>query len=276
MPTAPPDLGAVAGLGYSRGNGNPILQALESIAVVLLAPECPICRLPLERVAAGPVCPACWGRVSFITPPLCDSCGNPLPSARQTRDGRTICRGCVADARAVDRARSVGTYDGALRDLVHLLKYGARRSLARRLGDLLARSGADLVAGADISVPVPLHWGRRWARGFNQAAELAARLPLPVVHALVRVRRTRPQADLSATAREANVRDAFGLSWRLRVSGSSWRGVTRTPPLRDAVVVLVDDVSTTGATLEACARVLKRAGAREVRALTVARTPRVR
>ena len=106
-------------------------------------------------------------------------------------------------------------------------------------------------------VPVPLHRTRQRTRGFNQAAEIARRLPLPVAHALERVRATRSQTDLPAAQRHANVRGAFVLTARVDVRG--------------AIVVLVDDVSTTGATLEACARVLTAAGAREVRALTVAR-----
>jgi ComF family protein len=106
-------------------------------------------------------------------------------------------------------------------------------------------------------VPVPLHRARKRARGFNQAAEIARHLPLAVSHALTRVRATPSQTDLPAAKRHANVRNAFAVR----------RGVD----LRGLVVVLVDDVSTTGATLDACARVLVQSGAREVRALTVAR-----
>jgi ComF family protein len=114
-----------------------------------------------------------------------------------------------------------------------------------------------MLEGASICVPVPLHRARMHARGFNQAAELASHLGPPVAHALRRVRRTVSQTDLPAARRHANVRGAFALRGRVDVS--------------DAVVVLVDDVSTTGATLDACARTLLEAGAREVRALTAAR-----
>lgn len=114
-----------------------------------------------------------------------------------------------------------------------------------------------MLEGASICVPVPLHRARMHARGFNQAAELARHLGPPVAHALRRVRRTGSQTDLPAARRHANVRGAFALRGRVDVSG--------------AVVVLVDDVSTTGATLDACARTLLEAGAREVRALTAAR-----
>jgi ComF family protein len=214
--------------------------------------------------------------VSFITPPLCDGCGDPLPSRRTQPDLRLLCVRCTTRRSAVDRARAIGAYDGTLRDLIHAMKYDGRPTLARQLGDLLARAGADLVAGADFAVPVPLHWTRAYSRGFNQAAELAARLPLRVVPVLARTRRTRAQAELDAARRHANVDGAFGLSWRARMRWARPIGVTRAPALRGATIVLVDDVSTTGATLEACASVLKDAGVREVRALTVARTLRTR
>jgi len=117
--------------------------------------------------------------------------------------------------------------------------------------------GAEVLAGASIVVPVPLHRSRQRARGFNQAAALARHLGVPVVPALRRLRATPSQTDLPAARRHANVRDAFGLRRGVDIDG--------------LCVVLVDDVSTTGATLDACARVLVRAGAEDVRAITAAR-----
>lgn len=114
-----------------------------------------------------------------------------------------------------------------------------------------------ILASADAVVPVPLHWRRQWRRGFNQADELARHLGLPIAHVLRRTRATASQADLPAARRHANVRDAFSMRRWARVSG-----------LR---LVLVDDVCTTGATLDACARVLRHAGAADVRAVTAAR-----
>ena len=121
----------------------------------------------------------------------------------------------------------------------------------------MGRAGTPVLEGADFVVPVPLHPLRRFVRGFNQASELAQGLGLPVRHALRRTRNTGSQADLPAGRRHANVRGAFRVAWRA--------------PIRGACIVLVDDVSTTGATLEACARTLMDCGAREVRALTAAR-----
>ena len=154
--------------------------------------------------------------------------------------------------------RAIGSYDGSLRAIIHAFKYDGRRSLAARLGELMTVRGASVLAGAEIAVPVPLHPSRRRERGFDQAADLARHVGLPVVHALARIRPTAVQASLPAARRHANVRDAFAL----RPAAARLRG---------RVVVLVDDVSTTGATLEACARALSGDGVREIRALTAAR-----
>jgi ComF family protein len=169
-----------------------------------------------------------------------------------------VCDRCWASIATFARpADAIGEYDGTLREIIHALKYDGRRSTAPRLAALMKQQGADLLAGADSVVPVPLHPARERERGFNQADELARGLGLPVAHLLRRVRSTQPQVDLSADARKSNVRDAF-----------ICHGTCPAPP---RVIVLVDDVTTTGATLDACARVLKAAGVREVRALTAAR-----
>ena len=147
------------------------------------------------------------------------------------------CARCRRAPRFLSRARSAGPYEGTLRAAIHALKYGGRRSLACRLAELMRASGVEILAGADAVVPVPLHRARQLARGFNQSADLARHLHLPVVPALARTRNTAPQADLPAGRRHANVRAAFAAT---RVE--AWQGAT---------LVLVDDVTTTGATLEA-------------------------
>jgi ComF family protein len=159
-------------------------------------------------------------------------------------------------------ARAAGEYEGALRDIVHALKYDGRRSLAAPLAALMRESGSDLLLHADLVVPVPLHPWRRLRRGFNQADDLAGRLEMPVCRALWRERATRPQTGLRPAERRRNVRHAFRVSPLVRRSR-----------LHGARVVLVDDVRTTGATLDACARALRDAGAHEVVALTAAQAP---
>jgi ComF family protein len=253
------------------------------IAAVLAAP-CVVCGQILEEPTRGAACEGCWNTIRFITPPYCISCGEPFPSARTLELGSghslgtyerstVICRAvsgprcarCADRPPMVDTARALGAYTGTLRELVHALKYHGRRSVAPRLAALVrARCGA-VLAGADAVVPVPLHRRREWTRGFNQADAIARELRLPVWRLLRRTRHTAPQSTLAAPERRPNVRGAFALRRSL------WSGWRRTA-LSGACVVLVDDVSTTGATLDACAEVLKAAGAVEVRAVTVART----
>lgn len=172
-----------------------------------------------------------------------------------------VCARCRRTPSAIDAGRAWGPYDGTLGLVLHAFKYDRCPGLAAPLAGRVAEASADLLAGADLAVAVPLHWRRRLSRGFNQSALIAARLGLAVGRPIVRARHTPPQVTLTAAERRRNVRGAFRLArwpWRRR-------------QVRGRVVVLVDDVSTTGATLEACAKVLKEAGAREVRALTVAR-----
>jgi ComF family protein len=216
------------------------------------------CSELLEQPTRGPVCGACWRSIPPLTPPICDVCGDPLPDWRIRDLSSARCVRCRRGRRHVDRARALGVYDGTLRSIIHALKYDARRSIARRLAALMQTECAELLVDADAVVPVPLHHSRRRERGFNQAADLARDLGRPVVFGLRRVRATATQADLPASRRHSNVRGAFAPTPCART-------------LSGRTVVLVDDVSTTGATLDACAAALKACGVREVRALTAAR-----
>jgi ComF family protein len=233
---------------------------IDAALALIFAPACALCDRVLDAPSQGPVCKTCWGTVCPFQACACARCGLPLSPQHESSPRAAVdrCRRCRRGRGAVDRARAIGDYDGALRDLIHAFKYGGRRRIAVGLGALLRRHGEELLVDAEVVVPVPLHRSRERQRGFNQSALLAGTLGLPVARALRRQRATPSQATLPATRRQANVRDAFA-------------------PGRDSaevanrVVVLVDDVCTTGATLNACADVLKRQGAREVRALTVAR-----
>jgi ComF family protein len=237
------------------------MAGADALLAVAFAPRCAACGLPLDRPSAGPVCPDCWSAVRPLTPPLCTRCGEPLPSWRAASLAALACPRCRRRPSTIVRGASFGAHDGRLRDIVHAFKYDRHVSLSRPLARRLREHCGGILEGADLVVPVPLHWRRRRARGFNQAEELARHLGLPVVAALRRQRPTVPQAELPASRRHANVRGAFALTRRGHVRKL----------VRNRCVVLVDDVTTTGATLESCARLLGAAGAREVRALTVAR-----
>jgi ComF family protein len=237
---------------------------------VVFAPPCATCDGPLERPSFSAVCDACWSAVARWSPPWCACCGQPQPP---WRPAAALCPRCRRIAGALP-VRVVGPYEGRLRDVLHTFKYDGRRSLATSLADLMRTQAADVLAAADVVVPVPLHRARRRARGFNQAHDLAAGLGPPVMAALRRTRATAAQTALTAAARRRNVRGAFELAPAGHRRGR-WSAAARQQATIDAiagrVVVLVDDVITTGATLEACAAVLRAAGAAEVRAVTVAR-----
>ena len=173
------------------------------------------------------------------------------------------CALCRLGLQGFDAVYSYGSYEGTLRELVHLFKYSGVRPLAGPFGRLLVQA-MPREAGFDVIVPMPLHWFKQWQRGFNQAdllaREIGKKWNLPVRNMIRRRRATVPQAGLSNAKRRANVRGAFT--------------VKRGRPLDGMRVLLVDDVVTTGATASACARVLKRAGAAQVVLLALARTDR--
>lgn len=229
--------------------------AANGLVAALLAPLCAVCDTLLEQPTEGCVCGNCWRSIRPITPPICDQCGDPLARAEAP------CASCSGTSAAVTRARAIGEYEGTLREIIHALKYSGRHSLARPLAKRMRERGRDLLEDVDCVVPVPLHWRRKYQRGFNQAREIARYLGPPVVEALVRRRATRAQVELAADRRRANVAGAFAVR----------RGWFRAPMIRGKKLLLIDDVSTTGATLESCACVLKECGASEVFALTAAR-----
>ncbi len=193
---------------------------------------------------------------------FCVACRTPFANSYPL-DESGRCGLCRLGLNRFDAAYSFGAYEGTLRKLIHVFKYGRVQTLARPLGGLL---GAAIPSGEvfDAVVPMPLHWWRRWRRGFNQAEllarEVARRCGVNVVDAVRRARATSSQAGLSHSRRRENVAGAFR--------------VRRPDRVRGLRVALVDDVMTTGATANACAAALKRAGARRVTLLTLARVDR--
>jgi ComF family protein len=229
----------------------------------VLPASCRLCLNPLDNFSTIPVCPKCLHSALPLEAAFaCAGCRTPFLNASPL-DANGLCLLCSAGVNRYDAAYSYGVYEGELRALIHLLKYGRVESLAGPLGRLLQRSlpGSDAY---DAVVPVPLHWRRRFSRGFNQAHLLARvlghALHIPVLSALRRTRSTPAQSSLTGIARRRNVRGAFQIRSSSNIAGTS--------------LLLVDDVLTTGATANACATALKAAGARRVTVLTVARADR--
>ncbi len=223
-----------------------------------LPPLCPACR---EPVGDNGLCASCWSRLSFITRPFCERLG--IPFAYDPGPG-LLSMEAIADPPSYGRARATVRYDDVARALVQALKYSDRLDLAPTMGCWAASAGRELLADADALVPVPLHWRRLWARRFNQSAALAEAVSaisgIPVIHtALKRVKATAQQVGLSKSERAVNVQGAFRVpdEGKMHVTGRR--------------LVLVDDVLTSGATVDACARALLRAGAANVDVLVFAR-----
>jgi ComF family protein len=230
---------------------------VEPVLTIVFPSTCVACGRPLVQPTAGPLCGPCWEGLPRHRAPTC-TCGWPLPP------GRSSCSRCRRGHQPLDSGASLGPYEGALRTVIHELKYRGRRRVATRLANTLLEepSARAVVEGCDLLVPVPLHPRRLRERGFNQAAliarELGRRTRRPCGEGvLVRRKDTSPQTGLSAAERRRNVAGAFAVRRRGQVAGHA--------------VTLVDDVLTTGATARACARALRESGAQEVRLLSVAR-----
>ena len=239
-----------------------LADAANGLVRLLLDPMCPGCRRTLQRPLDRSVCDECWDGISLIGWPMCRRCGDQLDAALTVDD---LCGRCARRPPAFSLARSAGAHDGSLRELIHAFKFEGRRQLAEPLARLMCRRGLETLAGADAVVPVPLHPWRFLKRGFNQADDLAREVGLPVWRVLRRRRHGPPQASLPAHRRRANLRRAYAPSLRCALPQPMRRNLT------GRTLVLIDDVMTTGATLDACARLLLGNGATDVRALTVAR-----
>ena len=217
----------------------------------------------MPEISRVPVCRDCLRDPAPLDAEFfCVSCRTPFQN-RFPLDDKGRCALCRSGVRGFDAAYSFGFYDGVLRQLIHLYKYRKVRTLADPLGDLLLRA-LPRDEAFDLVVPVPLHWRKRWQRGFNQAGLLAQRVAshtgIPASRLLRRSRSTASQAGLSNTNRRRNVATAFACSRPDRARGRK--------------ILLIDDVMTTGSTAAACALALKRAGATRVVLLTVSRADR--
>jgi ComF family protein len=227
----------------------------------LFPDDCRICDRPLRDFSRVPVCRVCLAKPEPLAADYyCVQCRAPFLS-RFPLDDLGRCALCRRGARGFDAAYSFGFYENELRKLIHLFKYGRVQTLSAPLGRLLALA-LPREQSFDLIVPMPLHWRKRWQRGFNQAEllarEIGRRTHTPVRNALRRVRNTESQAGLTSAKRRKNVSGAF-----------QPRGT-----LAGRRVLLIDDVMTTGATAASCSRALKRASASHVTLLTLARVDR--
>ena len=222
-----------------------------------------MCGVPLREVSRIPVCRKCLNEPSAISADyFCKDCHTPFLN-RFPLDENGRCALCRLGANGFDTVYTFGSYERTLRELIHLFKYHRVRTLVRPLGQLLARA-VPTERPFDLVVPMPLHWRKRWSRGYNQAGLLAKEIArmrgLRVAKIVQRVKPTVPQAGLSNSKRRLNMQGAFAMR-----NGTNIKGLR---------ILLIDDVLTTGATASACAKVLKRAGAKHVAVAAVARTDR--
>jgi ComF family protein len=247
----------VPGRRFARLTGA-MRSALDLVAGIALPQLCPACREPVE---GSGLCAACWSKLSFIAPPYCERLG--IPFAFEAGPG-LLSMEAIANPPAYGRARAAVRYDDVASTLVHALKYGDRLDVAPMMGRWMANAGRALLAEADALVPVPLHWRRQWARRFNQSALLAEVMAKvsgrSVAHrALKRIKATPQQVGLDKSARAHNVQGAF----RVPAEGKA--------EVAGRKLVLIDDVLTSGATVDTCARALLRGGAASVDVVIFAR-----
>src|ERR1700761_6574956 len=225
---------------------------------VALPTLCVACREPVEGEG---VCADCWAKLSFIAPPFCPRLGIPFV---YDPGPDMLSMEAIANPPAYARARAAVRYDDVARTLVHALKYQDRTDLAPAMGRWMARAGHELLDDADVLVPVPLHWRRGWSRRYNQSGALARMIEgvsgvAVAAEALRRIRPTKQQIGLSRPQRASNVQGAFKVA------------PDRQHLIAGRRVVLIDDVLTSGATVDACARALLRAKAASVDVLVFAR-----
>jgi ComF family protein len=233
-------------------------RAARLVLDIALPTLCVACREPVAGVG---VCAGCWAKLSFIAPPFCPRLG--IPFVYDPGPG-LLSMEAIADPPAYARARAAVRYDEVARTLVHALKYHDRTDLAPAMGRWMARAGEELLGEADVLIPVPLHWRRGWSRRYNQSGALARAIErqsrVPVARdVLRRIRPTQQQIGLSRSQRASNVQGAFKVL------------AEKAHAIEGRRVVLVDDVLTSGATADACARALLRARAAQVDVLVFAR-----
>ncbi|MGB0934982.1 MAG: double zinc ribbon domain-containing protein [Alphaproteobacteria bacterium] len=237
------------------------MQALAQKAINLILPtRCLKCKQRTD--SPGSLCASCWSDMDFIQAPYCSCCGFPFEhSFGEDASAESLCGPCAKEQPLYHKARAALVYNDNTKGMILSFKHGDRLDLAPLLGKWLQMTAGDLLGSADLVVSVPLHWRRLFMRQYNQAAVLANLLNHPNTNHiwLKRAQSTPPQGRRNRQARVENVRSAFDISddHKHQFTGKA--------------VLLVDDVMTTGATINACTKVLLKAGASRVNVLTLAR-----
>ncbi|MBQ3696040.1 MAG: ComF family protein [Alphaproteobacteria bacterium] len=231
---------------------------LNKLLNLVLPPVCPVCKEPVSENTT--LCSKCFKSLKFITEPCCRVCGRPFPFDIL---GDHICAKCLSSPPLFEKARSVVIYDDMARKLILPFKHGDRLDLSPLFVKMMANTGAQLIQSSDLIVPVPLHRLRLLKRKYNQSALLAQGLAKHfhkeyIPDALQRIRFTPKQGKLSPEQRKKNVANAFRVKPHLSI--------------QDKSILLIDDVLTTGATANECAKILLKAGATKVCLLTFATT----
>ena len=241
------------GLGLLSAAGRGLRDLYSGVMDLIYPPHCVVCR----DAGDGYLCPKCADKITLIKPPVCYKCGKPCEAS--------VCDECYQREYAFECARSAGIFDGPLRDAIHAMKYRNYEAVVDPLAQIMIRAFPDtgLARNTDVLVPIPIHYSRLLDRGFNQSEELArklaGRIGLPMEAKVLRKsRKTAHQVDLPLDERALNVRGSLSVKHEQKI--------------RAKRVLLIDDVFTTGATLDEAARVLLEAGASEVRAYTLARS----
>lgn len=226
----------------------------------------PVCFITGDRVESwGAISPRYWKNIAFIAHPFCDQCSVPFDFAANDAVGDIKCPSCMEKSPAFDKSRAAMRYDEYSRRIILPFKHGDQTHLVRSIALWMGRAGEDLIDKTDIFVPVPLHRTRLWKRRYNQSLIIAERLAKNHKKGLMRdglkrIKATAPQGHKKKKERFDNVKDAFSITPLMAAQ------------IHGKTICLVDDVFTTGATLNECARVLKQAGAAHVFTLCLART----
>lgn len=244
---------------YLRKNLKVFAKEIQkSLTDYLFPPVCLNCMTSLE--IPNTVCPTCWQKINFLTHPLCEINGTPFPF--DIEQG-TISAQALKNPPSYDKARGVAAYDGTMKELIHKLKYNDRHELLNLFANWMTFSGKELITQSDLILPIPLYKTRLWQRRFNQSALLAKRLSeitnTPYDSSiLLRQKKTRSQVGLSSKERYQNLKNAFVVEQ------------TKKEKVENKSVLLIDDVITTGATINSAALSLKNSGAKTVNILSLA------